>query len=184
MLFRSLLNAVAASGVAASEQGALFDTVTLCLSKGLGAPVGSILAGPTDTIAQGRLYRKRLGGGMRQAGVLAAAGLIALEESPARLEEDHKNARFLAGRLAQVPGIRIDPGTVRTNIVIFDLSAAGATAAELSRELETHGILANGVGEKRMRIVTHLDVSRADCERAADVLAELMTRKMAVGASV
>ncbi len=121
---------------------------------------------------------------MRQAGVLAAAGLIALEESPARLEEDHENARFLAGKLAQLPGIRIDPAAIRTNIVIFDISALGITPAEFSRELESQGILANGVGEKRMRIVTHLDVARADCERAADVLAAVITRNVPLSASV
>lgn len=160
------------------------DSVMFCLSKGLGAPVGSLLVGTGEGIAQGRLYRKRLGGGMRQAGVLAAAGLIALEKSPARLNEDHKNARFLAEKLAQLPGIKIDPTLVRTNIVIFDISALGVTTVELSRELEFHGILASGVGGKRMRVVTHLDVSRADCERAADVLTEVITRKMALGVSV
>lgn len=160
------------------------DSVMFCLSKGLGAPVGSMLVGTRENIAQGRLYRKRLGGGMRQAGVLAAAGLIALEESPARLHEDHRNAHSLAERLAQLPGVEIDPARVRTNIVIFDISALGITTAELSRELQSQSILANGVGDKRMRIVTHLDVSRADCERAADVLAEVITRKMPLGASV
>jgi threonine aldolase len=160
------------------------DSVMFCLSKGLGAPVGSMLVGTGEAIAQGRLYRKRLGGGMRQAGILAAAGLMALEESPARLKEDHENARFLAGKLAQLPGVQIDPTLVRTNIVIFDISALGISTAELSGELAVQGILANGVGEKRMRIVTHLDVSRADCERAADVLAEVITQKMALGASV
>jgi threonine aldolase len=160
------------------------DSVMFCLSKGLGAPVGSMLVGTGEGIAQGRLYRKRLGGGMRQAGVLAAAGLIALEESPARLNEDHKNARFLAEKLARLPGIQIDPAQVRTNIVIFDISALGINATEFSRELQSQDILANGVGNKRMRIVTHLDVSRADCERAADVLTEVITRKMALGVSV
>ncbi len=160
------------------------DSVMFCLSKGLGAPVGSLLAGTREAVAQGRLYRKRLGGGMRQAGILAAAGLIALEESPARLYEDHKNARFLAEKLAQLPGVQIDPTLVRTNIVIFDISGLGITTSELSSELQAQGILANGVGEQRMRIVTHLDVSRPDCECAAQVLTEVITQKMTLGASV
>ena len=179
-----IFNASVATNTPVARIARDVDSVMFCLSKGLGAPVGSMLVGTGNAIAQGRLYRKRLGGGMRQAGVLAAAGLIALEESPARLAEDHRNARFLAERLAELPGIRIDPTQVRTNIVIFDISALGITTAELSRELESHGLLANGVGENRMRIVTHQDVSRADCERAAELLTEVITRQMALGASV
>lgn len=179
-----IFNASVATNTPVARIARDMDSIMFCLSKGLGAPVGSMLAGTRDTIAQGRLYRKRLGGGMRQAGVLAAAGLIALAESPARLNEDHENARFLAGKLAQLPGIQIDPTAVRTNIVIFDISTLGITAAELSRELKAQGILANGVDEKRVRIVTHLDLSRADCERASDVLAEVIMRKMTLGAAV
>ncbi|MDQ2710880.1 MAG: aminotransferase class I/II-fold pyridoxal phosphate-dependent enzyme [Acidobacteriota bacterium] len=156
------------------------DSVMFCLSKGLGAPVGSMLVGTSQAIEQGRLYRKRLGGGMRQAGLLAAAGLLALQESPARLDEDHKNAQFLAQRLAEIPGIRIDPGAVRTNIVIFDISGLGISTAELSRELKSGGVLANGVDGKRMRMVTHLDVSRVDCQRAIEVLAQVTSANVAV----
>ncbi len=147
------------------------DSVMFCLSKSLGAPVGSMLTGTAEAIAQARLYRKRLGGGMRQAGILAAAGLIALHESPAHLEQDHANARFLAQALGDLPGIRIDPSAVRTNIVIFEVSAPGVTAAEFVRRLQSHGVLAGTVPGERIRLVTHNNVSRADCERAAEALA-------------
>jgi threonine aldolase len=179
-----IFNASIATNAPVARIAQNVDSVMFCLSKGLGAPVGSMLVGSGDAIAQGRLYRKRLGGGMRQAGVLAAAGLIALEESPTLLIEDHRNARRLAEKLAELPGIQIDPTRVRTNIVIFDISALGITTAELSRELESHGILANGVGENRMRMVTHRDVSRFDCQRAAETLTEVITRQMALSASV
>jgi threonine aldolase len=141
-----------------------------CLSKALGAPVGSLLVGTREAIGKGRLYRKRLGGGMRQAGVLAAAGLIALEESPAGLPADHANARYLANRLSAVPPIKLDAERVRTNIVIFDISGLGVSTDEFSRSLKEKGILANGIDSRHMRMVTHMDVSREDCETAADVV--------------
>jgi threonine aldolase len=149
------------------------DSVMFCLSKGLGAPVGSLLVGTREAIDQGRLYRKRLGGGMRQAGVLAAAGLLALEESPAALAADHANARYLAERLSALPPIKIDAQRVRTNIVIFDISELGVSTAEFSRGLKEKGILANGINATHMRMVTHLDVSRKDCETAADTVREM-----------
>lgn len=160
------------------------DSVMFCLSKGLGAPVGSLLVGNSDAIEQARLYRKRLGGGMRQAGVLAAAGLIALEESPARLVEDHRNARCLAERLAETPGIKLDLSRVRTNIVIFDIAGLAISPAELSKSLKTRGVMANGVGATQMRMVTHVDVGRDDCERAAGIMCELAGKKNAVTALV
>ena len=168
-----VFNASAATNTPVSRITRDVDSVMFCLSKGLGAPVGSLLAGSAEAIAQGRLYRKRLGGGMRQAGVLAAAGLLALEESPARLAEDHRNARFLAESLAQLPGISIDPQKVQTNIVIFDIAALGMPAADFSRALKSRGILANGVGPTRMRMVTHCDVSHADCARAIAILQDV-----------
>jgi threonine aldolase len=142
-----------------------------CLSKGLGAPVGSMLAGTAEAMEQGRLYRKRLGGAMRQAGVLAAAGLIALEESPTRLREDHRNACYLAGKLSDLPGIKLNLDRVQTNIVIFDISGLGISTREFSDELRSRGVLANGINPTHMRMVTHLDVSRADCELAAGIVA-------------
>src|SRR5580692_608163 len=120
-----IFNAAAALGMPVKEIAESADTLMFCLSKGLGAPAGSILAGPAALIAKGRLYRKRLGGGMRQAGVLAAACLVALEDSPKLLERDHSNARFMAERLAKMAGVRIDPAAVATNIVVFDVSAVG-----------------------------------------------------------
>jgi threonine aldolase len=148
------------------------DSVMFCLSKGLGAPVGSLLVASRELIDRGRLYRKRLGGGMRQAGVLAAAGLIALEESPAALAADHANARYLAERLSQLPGIKIDAQSVHTNIVVFDISELGLSTSEFSRRLKEQGILANGINPTHMRMVTHMDVSRQDCACAADAVAE------------
>jgi threonine aldolase len=147
--------------------------VMFCLSKGLGAPVGSMLVGTGQAMAQARLYRKRLGGGMRQAGILAAAGLLALAESPKRLAEDHQNARYLAEQLSKIPGISLNPTRVQTNIVIFDISALGLTTAEFSGALRSRGIRANGINATHMRMLTHLDVSRADCERASAVVSEV-----------
>jgi threonine aldolase len=129
-----------------------------CLSKGLCAPVGSMLVGTKEAIVRGRLYRKRLGGGMRQAGILAAAGLIALEEMPKRLGEDHRNARFLAEELARIPGIRI-PHRVETNIVIFDVSGTGLAPAEVSQRLKQRGVLTNAIDPPHARPLTHHDVT-------------------------
>jgi threonine aldolase len=168
-----VFNASVASGVPVSRIARDVDSVMFCLSKGLGAPVGSLVAGTEQAIDQARLYRKRLGGGMRQAGVLAAAGLVALEESPAKLAADHENARLLAEAIARLPGIQIDVAAVKTNIVIFDISALGISTNEFSANLKERGVLANGIDEKRMRLVTHQDVSRADCESAAGILTEI-----------
>ena len=153
------------------EVTAKADTVMFCLSKGLGAPAGSMLVGTKEAIDRGRLFRKRLGGGMRQVGVLAAAGLIALEEMPARLCEDHENAKFLADALSRTRGIAL-AHEVQTNIVIFDVAGTGIAAPELSRRLRASGVLINPVKGTLMRLVTHYDVSRADCERAAEILAQ------------
>jgi threonine aldolase len=138
--------------------------VQFCLSKGLGAPVGSMLLGKKDFIEEARIWRKRLGGGMRQVGILAAAGLIALEESPKILPIDHENARRLAEGVANLRGVSIDAEKVQTNIVIFDVSATGKTSAEICAELNEDGILAIPFG-KAIRTVTHYDVSREDIEK-------------------
>jgi threonine aldolase len=166
-----VFNAAAAMGVPVREIVAPVDTVMFCLSKALGAPVGSLLAGPAEAIARGRLYRKRLGGGMRQAGVLAAAGLIALEETPKLLADDHCNAKFVAEGLSRIPGIAVDPAKVMTNIVIFDVSGTGLASAEISARLKQRGVLINGINERQMRAVTHYDVDRAACEQALDAVA-------------
>jgi threonine aldolase len=169
-----IFNAAAALQVAVREIAAPVDTVMFCLSKALGAPAGSILAGPADLIAKGRLYRKRLGGGMRQAGVLAAAGLVALDETPPKLADDHCNARFLAEGLSRVPGISIDPARVQTNIVIFDVSGTGKAPADISAALRRREVLINAINERQMRAVTHYDVSRDDCAAALDAVAAVV----------
>lgn len=171
-----VFNASAATGCPVSAIAKNVDTVMFCLSKALGAPVGSMVVGTREAMAKGRLYRKRLGGGMRQAGILAAAGLIALEEMPGRLHEDHANARLLAQGLSRVPGIQVDPARVETNIVIFDIGATGISTSDFSAKLKERGVLANGVNAREMRMVTHYDVTRAECERALDALRDFCPR--------
>jgi threonine aldolase len=169
-----VFNAAIATGIQVREIVEPLDTVMFCLSKALGAPVGSLLAGPAEAIARGRLYRKRLGGGMRQAGVLAAAGLVALEETPPRLVNDHANAKFLAEGLAQIPGIALELADVMTNIVIFDISGTGLASAEISSRLRQRGVLINGVNERQMRAVTHYDVDRPGCEETLDAMTGIL----------
>ena len=166
-----VFNAATALGVGVAELTSGFDTVMFCLSKGLGAPVGSMLVGSRELMARARSFRKALGGGMRQAGVLAAAGLIALEEGPALLAADHANARMLAEAVAQHRQVEIDLSAVQTNIVIFALRDRGDAAALVGR-LKARGVLASTVGPHAVRLVTHLDVDRAACEQAASVLNE------------
>ncbi|HEY6466546.1 MAG TPA: GntG family PLP-dependent aldolase [Candidatus Acidoferrales bacterium] len=150
------------------------DSVMFCLSKGLGAPVGSMLVGSRAFIEKARINRKQIGGGMRQAGVLASAGLVALEESPKRLHCDHENARRLAEGLAEIKGIRIDPAKVVTNIVIFDIHTSGKTAAEVSSALRDRGVLANPTGKHTIRMVTHCDVDGPEIERAITATANVL----------
>ncbi|HUA63907.1 MAG TPA: GntG family PLP-dependent aldolase [Verrucomicrobiae bacterium] len=170
-----IFNASAALGVPVAELAAPADTLMFCLSKGLGAPAGSILTGPANLMAKGRLYRKRLGGGMRQAGVLAAAGLIALEEMPKRLHEDHANAKFLAEGLARIPAVKIDPRRVATNIVVFDVSESPLAPAEISARLKRRGVLMNAINQREMRAVTHYDAGQDACAFALEMVAEAMT---------
>jgi threonine aldolase len=165
-----IFNAATALGRPVTEITRKFDAVMFCLSKGLGAPVGSLIVGSRAFIDEARAVRKALGGGMRQAGILAAAGLIALEKMPARLKDDHANARFLAEGLARIRGIQIDPAKVATNILVCDISATGMNSVDFSRRLAEHNILANGVSPTAMRFVTHMDVDRAGCERALEAV--------------
>jgi threonine aldolase len=160
-----IFNAAAAQNEPVANLARPVDSVMFCLSKGLGAPVGSMLLGAKDFIDEARAVRKMLGGGMRQAGVLAAAGLVALEDTPPRLHEDHENARKLADGLAELPGIRIDPEKVVTNIVIFDVAGTGQAADAICEKLRKDNVLASGFGTS-IRMVTHFDVSRADIETA------------------
>ncbi|MGH9901707.1 MAG: threonine aldolase family protein, partial [Pyrinomonadaceae bacterium] len=165
-----VFNAAAALGESVAALARPVDSVMFCLSKGLGAPVGSMLLGTRAFIEEARRWRKLLGGGMRQAGVLAAAGLVALEETPPRLHEDHANARRLAEGLAELPGVGIDPERVVTNIVLFDVSRAGLSADEICARLQNvYGVLASGFGSS-IRMVTHYDVSGDDVEAALKAL--------------
>lgn len=168
-------NAVAATGVAAREWGACCDSLSFCLSKGLGAPVGSLLVGGREWIAAARRHRKLLGGGMRQVGVLAAAGLVALEEGPGRLVEDHRRARHLAEGVARIEGAEIDPALVETNILFLRLREAKPEAyPALAEGLAAAGVLAVPLGELGVRFVTHREVDDADVERALEALGRLI----------
>jgi threonine aldolase len=169
-----IFNSAAAQNESVANLARPADSVMFCLSKGLGAPVGSMLLGTKTFIDEARAVRKMLGGGMRQAGVLAAAGLIALQETPARLPEDHENARKLAEGLAELRGIKIDPEKVVTNIVIFDVADTGETADSICAQLREHGVLASGFGTS-IRMVTHYDVSRADIDSALNALRKTLT---------
>lgn len=168
-----VFNAAAALGVDVKALTRGFDTVMFCLSKGLGAPVGSLLVGSRAAMERARIFRKALGGGMRQAGVLAAAGLIALEEGPALLAQDHANARLMAEAVAQCASAEIDMASVQTNIVIFTLKGEGDAAAFVLAAREA-GVRVSAIGRHALRLVTHRDVSRKDCERAAEVLVRLL----------
>ena len=170
-----IFNAAVALGRSAAELTRKFDSVMFCLSKGLGAPVGSMLVGSREFIEKARVCRKLLGGGMRQVGVLAAAGLVALEKSPQILHRDHENARCLAEGLAQIPGVSVDSKKVQTNIVIFDVRGTGRTAAEICAELGKRMILAGPTDRYAIRMVTHYDVDRSGIERALAALHEILT---------
>lgn len=167
-----IFNAAVAMKRSVAELTSKFDSVMFCLSKGLGAPVGSVLAGSHDFIERARNFRKALGGQMRQAGVLAAAGLVALEESPKGLARDHENARYLAEGVAKIPGIALDPKKVVTNIVIFDVCRTGKTATQFCEELRKKNVLAGIRDPESVRLVTHYDVDRAGIERAIAAVAE------------
>ena len=156
-----MFNAAVALGRPVAELVAPVDSVMFCLSKGLGAPAGSMLVGSKKDMDRGRLLRKRLGGGMRQAGILGAACLIALEEMPARLTEDHTHARALAAALAACAGVQVE-SPVETNIIIADVGKSKLTAAAFSKAMLGRGILFNPISPTKIRMVTHLDVSTPD----------------------
>ncbi len=168
-----LFNACVATGLKPSDYARYFDSVMFCFSKGLGAPVGSILAGTQQFIQRAHRLRKMLGGGMRQVGVLAAAALYALDHNVQRLAEDHRHAKLLATALAEIPGFRINPDLVETNIVIFDVADSGRTVPEILEQLRAKDILMIPFGPTLIRAVTHLDVTRDDIERTIKTLHEL-----------
>jgi threonine aldolase len=171
-----LFNAVVATGIAADRWAKHFDTVSVCFSKGLGAPVGSALAGPKDLMKEARRHRKLFGGGMRQAGILAAAALYALDHHVDRLAEDHANAARLAKAVRGIPALEVVGDTVDTNIVIFRVDAPLGTAAEFCTRLKERGLLMLAIGAQQVRAVTHLDVNEADTARAGEILGEVAQR--------
>jgi threonine aldolase len=169
-----LLNACVATGLTPKDYAQYFDSCTLCLSKGLGAPVGSLVMGSKEFIATAHRFRKQFGGGMRQAGILAAAGIYALEHNVARLAEDHLNAKRLARGIAEIDGLDIDVNTVETNILYFGVRRSGLTVPILVERLKAEGILMLGTGPNSIRAVTHLDVSKEGIDRAVDVLRKVV----------
>src|ERR1700722_5252123 len=178
-----VFNAAAALGKSVAEITRKFDSVMFCLSKGLGAPVGSLLVGSYDFIKRAHIRRKLLGGGMRQVGVLAAAGLIALEESPKRLVLDHENAQHLAQGVAAIKGIALDPARVVTNIVIFEVRGTGRTAAQICDQLTAKRVLCSATDKYSVRMVTHRDVDRAGIDAALAAMAQVLAEKTPAAAA-
>ena len=172
-----LLHAVVATGIPAAEWAASFDTVWIDLSKGLGAPVGAVIAGTADFVQQAWQWKQRIGGAMRQAGIVAAAGLYALEHHVDRLAEDHANARRLAEQLSGAPGIEIDPAAVETNMVRFDVRGLGIPSSEFNERLiESSGVRVSTPARTLVRAIPHLGVSRAEVDEAADAMCALSDR--------
>lgn len=161
-----IFNAAVALNVDVRELAQFSDTVQFCLSKGLAAPVGSMLVGPRAFIHEARRARKLVGGGMRQAGIIAAAGIVALETMVDRLAQDHANAKYLAEALADTPGIDLDPAMIRTNMIIFGLTPNGVTAPQLVARVKQKGVLLQARGKDRIRAATHYGITRKDVERA------------------
>ncbi len=170
-----IFNAATALKTSVAALSCSCDTVMFCLSKGLGAPVGSMLAGSREFIEQARSVRKMLGGGMRQAGVLAAAGLVALEKMPVRLQEDHENARLLGDLLKEVPSLDIDPARIRTNIVIVGIGRTGAESGQMAAMLKEKGLLVGVVDPETLRLLTHFDVGRKQMYETARIFSEVVS---------
>jgi threonine aldolase len=169
-----LLNAVVATGVPAQVYAEPFDSVWIDLSKGLGCPVGAVLAGSHEFIKDARRLKHLFGGAMRQAGIIAAAGVYALEHHVARLAEDHAHAKMLAQALAELPKVCLNPADVETNIVIFEVGAAGSRAEQIGEQLEKAGVRVSVIGRTKLRAVTHLDVTQQDIQRAIDVFRRVL----------
>ncbi|MEM9682645.1 MAG: threonine aldolase family protein [Pseudomonadota bacterium] len=174
-----VLNAVVASNVSAADFAAPFDTLWLDLSKGLGCPFGAVLLGSKDLVEGAWQWKQRMGGAMRQAGVIAAAGIYALENNVDRMAEDHANAKFFAERIAEIPGVDIDVNRVETNLVFFDVEKTGLTAAEVHDRLLDHGVRIGASSGASMRAVTHLDVGRDQLAEAASALSTVLVESAA-----
>jgi threonine aldolase len=168
-----LWNATIATGIPLDEYARHFDSVSVCLSKGLGAPIGSVITGSSDFILIARRNRKMFGGGMRQVGIIAAAGIYAMENNFNRLVEDHRNAKALAQGLSKIPGIFVDLESVQTNIVVIDIKEGGMEVADALNKLRGRGVLAVPFGKTQIRCVTHLDVDRDDIYRALEVFKQV-----------
>ncbi len=175
-----LWNAIVATGTPAAEWAAPCDSVSVCFSKGLGAPIGSALAGTREFVARARRIRKLFGGGMRQAGVAAAAALYALDNHIPRLAEDHRNAQVIAQAIAATPCLRLDPSEVETNLIWFEVDSEFGTAKEVAAALKQRGVLVHAPGPQALRACTHLDVSAAQAERAAQTIRQTRTRMVPV----
>jgi threonine aldolase len=171
-----LFNAACALNVKARDLVALADSVTICLSKGLGAPAGSVVCGNSDFIATARRVRKVLGGGMRQGGILAAAGMVALTEMVDRLAEDHENAKKLAQALAEIPGLKIDPETIMTNIIYFEITKEHLTADMLVKDLDQNGVKVLPTGDRQIRAVTNYHIGPSEVEKAIDVFKTVLAQ--------
>jgi threonine aldolase len=165
-----LWNASAVTGISPRDYASYFDSVSVCLSKGLGAPVGSVIVGTKGFIEQARRYRKIFGGGMRQAGILAAAGIYALDNNRERLKEDHEKAAYLARELARAPGLTVDLDSVQTNIIIFGVERTGRTPEEILAALRGKGVLLTMGNYMGLRAVTHMDVSMNEVQQAARII--------------
>ena len=172
-----LWNASVATGIKPQEYAQWADSVSVCLSKGLGAPIGSLVSGSKIFIERVHRFRKMFGGGMRQVGIIAAAGIYALEHHLERLKEDHQNAKRLGVGLKEFKGVSIDPRHVETNIVIFDIANAGMTAAQVAEAMKNEGVLIHAFGKTQIRLVTHLDVSAEDIEKALKVFEKMFGKK-------
>lgn len=170
-----IFNAAAYLGISPAQIAAEVDSVQFCLSKGLGAPVGSLLVGGEEFIAKARRQRKILGGAMRQAGVIAAAGLVALDTMIDRLPDDHRRARMLVNGLVQIPGVRVDRGAVQTNIVVFSIGD-GMDHAEIVSELKDHGLLVSNYGGRGLRMVTHYEIDDVAISRALEIFSGVLER--------
>jgi threonine aldolase len=171
-----LWNAMVASGISAKEWAAPFDTVSVCFSKGLGAPIGSALAGPREFVARARRIRKMFGGGMRQAGIAAAGALYAVENHIDRLADDHRHARVLGQAVMDTPGLRLNPPEVETNLVWFEVDPELGTSKDVAAALKQRGVLIHAAGPQMIRACTHLDVSSAQAERAAETIRQVVRR--------
>jgi len=169
-----LWNASVATGIPLNEYGRYFDSISVCFSKGLGAPVGSLVAGSGATIERAHRYRKIYGGGMRQVGIIAAGALYAVEHNIERMAEDHQNARLLAERVTELPGVSVDMDVVQTNIVIMEVKGAKYTAPQIVEALKERGVLILAIGPDKLRAVTHLQVSTEDIQRAIDTFKKIL----------